>query len=333
MKIVIYFTLCLLILGCSKRTDDSSEAVTSVHTGLISGISPSSITLGGAVLKDAGYLITERGICWGTCPYPTIDQNTIAEGEGLGEFEVTINGLSIDSTYYARAYAINSLGVKYGKDLIFNVGYYASGQGITDAGGITYETVIIGNQEWMAENLRSSRFCNGEPILYIDNLTEWVNDYDNSAYTYLNNDENFEVIYGKQYNIRASRDERNICPCGWHIPKYSEWAELISFLHPAVEIGESGTQFYTNAGHLLKSESGWVPNGQGNNASGFNAFPGGVYGQSMTELTIAQFWSSDVYTYMDWLTRNMRLTAYNEQVGFALTGFTQGNYVRCLKDN
>lgn len=92
------------------------------------------------------------------------------------------------------------------------------GAGVTDIDGNTYNTVIIGTQEWMSENLKTSSFANGETI---PNETDYINTWYNlssSAWIHFDNDIEYEEPYGKLYNWYAVNDSRKLCPTGWNIP-------------------------------------------------------------------------------------------------------------------
>lgn len=116
-----------------------------VVTGDVVGITYNSATCGGNVTSDGGTTVTERGICWSqTNTEPTIDDSHIASGTGVGEFSTLMTGLSHNTHYYVRAYAINSLGTSYGEVkefataldewLYYGNGTFANNIGITTGG-------------------------------------------------------------------------------------------------------------------------------------------------------------------------------------------------------
>jgi uncharacterized protein (TIGR02145 family) len=92
-----------------------------------------------------------------------------------------------------------------------------------------FKTVVIGNQEWMAENLRVSTFRNGEPIPEARTAAEWEAAYKNerAAWCYYNNDPKNGEKFGKLYNWYAVSDPRGLAPSGWHVPTDKEWQTLI----------------------------------------------------------------------------------------------------------
>ena len=147
---------------------------------------------------------------------------------------------------------------------------------MNDQDGNTYKTVIIGSQEWMAENLKTSHYRNGD--LITTNLTDSMWGYAGiGACCFFNNDSaNYCCPYGKLYNWYAVSDTRNVCPVGWHIPDAYEGRQLIKYLDIYADTAGGGPS--PNAGGKLKNAgiNYWSsPNMGANNASGFSALPGG----------------------------------------------------------
>jgi uncharacterized protein (TIGR02145 family) len=104
-----------------------------------------------------------------------------------------------------------------------------SGNTVTDIDGNTYKTVVIGTQTWMAENLRVSKFNNGDLITFVSDSSQWsARAYD--AWCYPNNDVKNNIPYGKLYNLYAVVDSRKLCPSGWHVSTDAEWTTLTNFL-------------------------------------------------------------------------------------------------------
>ena len=118
--------------------------IPSVSTSNATDISSTSAKLGGNVTATGGAAVTERGIVWGTSKNPTVDDNKVASGSGLGEFVVTISDLSIATTYYVRAYAVNSAGVSYGDNIQFTTGKVIPTLSTAAAISITSSSAISG---------------------------------------------------------------------------------------------------------------------------------------------------------------------------------------------
>ena len=156
----------------------------------------------------------------------------------------------------------------------------------SDKDNNNYSIVEIGSQVWMAENLKATKYNNGNDIDYPgSNVDDWNNNT-SGAYAWYNNDKvTNKNIYGALYNWYAVNSE-NICPTGWHVPISEEWITLRDFL------GGSGI-----AGEKIKETGGshWTPiNHHSTNESGFTALPGGIRtAQNFIELRhTGYFWSS-----------------------------------------
>jgi len=192
---------------------------------------------------------------------------------------------------------------------------------VTDIDGNEYATIQIGTQVWMAENLRTSKYCNGDPIPNAADNTQWSN-LTTGAWAHYDNDSQYEELYGKLYNWYAAADTRNICPCGWHVPTDAEWTVLSDYLG-----GEDV------AGTKMKTTIGWNENGNGTNESGFSGLPGGVRGFSGTFYDVGDFgywWSSLENTTGDAWYRVLGYFA--DDLARDKIFMSNGFSVRCLRD-
>jgi uncharacterized protein (TIGR02145 family) len=230
------------------------------------------------IVSNGGSAITDRGFCWDTSPNPENFPFQRPFYTDANSFSGKIPGLSANTTYYVRAYAINSIGIGYSnefslktldvdKSINFNAGLtYGT---MTDIEGNVYKTITIGTQTWMAENLRTTKYRNGDLIPNVTIMGGWSG-LNTSAYCWYNNDANsYKLLYGAMYNWYAVADTRNIAPVGWHIPTDAEWATLINYC------GGQGVA----AGPLKESgTTHWVTDSGATNSSGFSALPGGSRG-------------------------------------------------------
>jgi uncharacterized protein (TIGR02145 family) len=195
------------------------------------------------------------------------------------------------------------------------------GQPINDSrDNKTYNTVMIGNQCWMAQNLNIGTKIDGSANQTNNNMIE--------KYCY-NNQESKCDNYGGLYQwdemmqYITTEGVRGICPEGWHLPTYSEWTTLTTFL--------GGLSV---AGVKMKSFSGWFQNGNGTNSSGFTALPGGSRNYengSFNGITYyAVFWSSSqLDIYLSW----SRYLLYDSEVVTVGNDMkASGESVRCIKD-
>jgi uncharacterized protein (TIGR02145 family) len=213
---------------------------------------------------------------------------------------------------------------------------------MTDQEGTIYKTIVIGNQEWMAENLKTSVYRNGDAIANVTDNAQW-HELTTAAWCSYYNDSQFECPFGKLYNWYVIADPRNVCPTGWHVPTDDEWNILLVTLDPQTDITAIGPQ-YSNAGAKLKSEGTqyWTsPNEFANNESGFSALPAGArnYGigefyngvlESSTTGNSAAWWSSTMIGPTASWYRNLSHSTADVWRGGALG--QMGFSVRCIKN-
>jgi uncharacterized protein (TIGR02145 family) len=173
---------------------------------------------------------------------------------------------------------------------------------ITDIDGNVYNTVNIGNQRWMVDNLNVSHFRNGDPIPQAMTMADWLlaGEEEKPAWCYYNNDPANASIYGKLYNWYAVEDPRGLEPEGWRVPSARDWTELIDCL--------DGNDI---AGEKMKSISGWSMDGNGDNSSKFNGLPGGgrlVNGEFGDIGSAGVWWAS---------TENSAITSYGFNLNYS----------------
>lgn len=139
---------------------------------------------------------------------------------------------------------------------------------LTDQDGNVYKTIIIGTQTWMAENLRTTKYRNGEAIPEEKDRINWIHSNTGMYCNYKNtNSADTIATYGRLYNWISVNDSRNIAPTGWHVPTDLEWITLTTYL------GGIGV-----AGGKLKEPTTmhWMgPTNLATNETGFTALPGG----------------------------------------------------------
>jgi uncharacterized protein (TIGR02145 family) len=244
-----------------------------VTTRAISNLGQTTATSGGDVASDGGAPVTTRGVCWSTGEEPTIEDDRTTDGEGAGSFISSITGLIAGTGYHVRAYATNRVGTGYGNDVPFAT-LPEDPSTVIDMEGNVYKTVRIGTQLWMAENLRVTKFNNGESIPNVTDNAAWMALSGPGFCWYQNDYTTYGAVYGALYNWyavdSASNGNRSICPVGWHIPTEDEWTVLTSYLGGLSVAGgkmkESGTAHWN------------APNTGATNESGFTALPAGYRG-------------------------------------------------------
>lgn len=292
----------------------------SVSTSQVSSITALSAVCGGNVTKTGGSTVSGRGIVWSTNPNPTISLTTrLYLGSGKGEFSGTISNLEINTRYYVRSYVINPKGVAYGEEVSFTTaGDGDSNATITDIEGNVYRTIVIGNQVWMKESLRTTRFSNGDYVGY------WYRDT-SRGFIFLNEDPANKSKYGAIYNFYTTVDPRNVCPTGWRVPSESDWTTLFNTLGG---IAIAGNKMKDNTSLLWSNISP-----EANNSSGFSALPGGnrlCNGSFNPQGTEAQFASTRIDPVG--ATFVTTISSGSAAAQFSWHYDCNGAYVRCIKN-
>ena len=191
-----------------------------------------------------------------------------------------------------------------------------------------FQSIKIGNQVWMKQNLNVSNYNNGDYIREAKNKDEWMQIRKDKIPAYCSYEFNSknDLKYGKLYNWYAIHNLRDIAPKGWHIPNNVEWETLINYL--------GGSEI---AGLKLKTKSGWNNKGNGNDLSGFTALPAGCIGSSDLFYNIGNngFWwsttnQSNDYRYI--LASYVMLGNQDTKVSFNTAEPSQGFSIRCIKN-
>ena len=194
---------------------------------------------------------------------------------------------------------------------------------VTDIDGNVYPTIMIGDQEWMAENLRTSKYRDATSIPQVTDNTAWANLL-TGAWCWFGNNDGYDRPYGKLYNWYAVNDPKGLCPAGWHVPSNTEWSTLNDFLGG----------FSVAGGHMKEAgTTHWLsPNAGATNASGFTGLPGGGRDNLFHGLGDLGFWWSSTQE----TTSQARYRRLNNLNSFAENPFNdkwQGLSVRCVKDD
>jgi uncharacterized protein (TIGR02145 family) len=290
-------------------------------------LEPTNIDIGAATLNgsiNANYLATSVSFEYGTT---TSYGSTVpatknpVTGNSDRPASVSITGLTAGTTYHYRVIAENSLGITYGNDLQF-----ATLGIVNDLEGNSYKTVTIGNQTWMAENLKTIKFNDGTNIPEVTDNAAWAG-LTTPGYCWYNNDANiYKATYGALYNFFTINTGK-LCPAGWHVPCDAEWSILTDYLGGVSIAGgkmkEIGTTHWDN------------PNTGASNSSGFAGLPGGyrnyLTGDFIYVGNSGYWWSSTEYAEINAWFRLLHYSINNVGWGSGLpkqVGFS----VRCLKD-
>jgi uncharacterized protein (TIGR02145 family) len=208
---------------------------------------------------------------------------------------------------------------------------------VKDIEGNTYKTIKIGTQIWLAENLATSKFANGDDIPLVSDSTYWINLTSPGYCWYNNNKSSYKNTNGALYNWYAA-NSNNLCPTGWHVPTQTEFTILIDYL-------TNNGYGYENSGNdiakSLATISSWKTNDTegtigndpiNNNASGFSAYPSGargVDGEFAANGSSTSFWC---YT-ENGPNHIGYIMGYGLSIVVASGAVAQvGGSVRCLKD-
>ena len=315
-------------------TINNPGGLPTVETSPVTSITLTTANSGGNYNNNGGSIITQSGVCYDTNPSPTT-ANTIVLGSGSDGFGCLLTGLTPSTTYYVRAFAINSAGTSYGNEVSFTtialLNLSAPGAGVT-FDGYSYSSVVLDNgQEWISENLRTTIYANGDPIPNVTDNLQWVN-LNTGAWAYYDNNIAYENPYGKLYNWYAVADPRNVCPAGWHVPSDSEWSTFINYIDTNADGGNNIPNY---AGGRMKSNGTqyWLdPNQDATNESGFSGLPGGFrMGLFINVGVYGYWWSSSennpngqgLHRVLSWSDGSVSRSSQNKDRGLS---------VRCLKD-
>lgn len=322
-----------------------------VITEVASDVTYTEARLNGIAMGHPDCPVMERG-------FQLADNNQLtgaveyAAGSGNGSFHYTVSNLQASTYYYYRAYVRTAIGITYGVTESFasTPPFLCGIDSLTDYDGNTYATVEIGSQCWMKENLRTNHFPDGAEIPDGSDVAPSMY----NPYRYYPNGDSLNVpVLGYLYNWPAvmhgsatssanPSGVQGICPFGWHVPSQGEFNQLVSYLgsQPQYVCGENNS----NVAKSLAATTGWQSsdsycaagnNPETNNATGFTAFPSGIYydGNYSDAETSSYFWSAT----QNVLAGNYgayRLWIQVNDPNVIISGILQcsGQPVRCLHD-
>ena len=244
--------------------NNNATLLVSTDAATISPISGKVIATGTVISKGASELQFRGFVYSKDEAEPTIDNSDKLNAEGApeeGEFSVTLDELENNETYYLRAFAENEDGISYGEVIEFTNKFTCGRDKIADYEKNEYRTVQIGTQCWMQENMRATKYADGTQ------LTQWSSSDIKNANTkkiYATVTQN-DLIGGTQvlytwaaannrftYNTNQTLKIQGICPGGWHIPSYTEFATLFEYVDTLGGLTKSwnrGTETWTSNGN------------------------------------------------------------------------------------
>lgn len=229
-----------------------------------------------ATIVDPGSTgIVASGVCWSRTPFPSIGNNHSSDGTSVGSFVSSVSGLTSGTIFYVRAYATNSVGTSYGQPISFTTPTHCGT--VTDYDGNVYQSVYIGAQCWMKENLKTIHYSNGASIPKGGNGSsgkyyfDYLHSVDSSA------------IYGRLYTWQAVMNGagssnnnpsgiQGVCPSGWHVPSNTEWCELENYTEPGIDVNCSTTGFRGSMAKRLTAPQYWTSYHSNSFAPGYWTF-------------------------------------------------------------
>lgn len=316
----------------------------------LSNITASSVDV--SVSLNSDYVVDEYGLCWSESQSPSVDNSheVVGHGKTNGGLQSTISDLQSNTTYYIRAYYSNDGVVSYSDEKCFTTNFVCGTSTIKDYDGNIYNTVQIGNQCWMKENLRTTHYGDGQEIT--ENLG--YNPAIIGCYFYPHSEYSPQSVetYGYLYDHPAAAHSQNgftICPFGWHLPTDEEWIMMEKSIGLTTSQANSSGYRGQVASKICEDELGlWdestVSNSPGDytasnrNATGFSAVPAGVVyhiGGKSGPYRVAAFWTrtwaagmanEQQFYYM------RQLTYDNAGIRRLATDKRNGYSVRCVKD-
>lgn len=263
---------------------------------------------------------------------------TTTNQEGKASVTWTLGKTVGVQSLHITAYKSDGKTLLSGAPITVSVNSKLEANTLIDVEGNFYDIVSIGNQVWMAENLRTTKYPNGAPITHISADHTWGDLSDNGtddAYciykstTYTREDVLYTWAAAMGDNVENSSSYPNtnqgVCPDNWHLPSEMEWKELINYLDgPEVAGGKMktiGTDYWIS------------PNTGATNESGFSAFPWGCrtsLGSFIAEKQDGFWWSSSKVSETNaW---NIVLSYHHVDVLYDNTFMSSGFSVRCVKD-
>ena len=198
--------------------------------------------------------------------------------------------------------------------------------------GYNYATVLIGDQCWFAENLRSENYENGDAISAGLSNSAWENTSSGAVAEY-NEDASLLETYGRLYNWYAVDDARGLCPSGWHVPTDGEWMTMEMALGMSESEANDTGYRGTDQGTQMKTDYGWSGGGNGTNSSGFSGLPGGYrdyFGHFDVAGSIGFWWSSSLSGFYSSAMRSLHKS--DVRVLRTASGHENGYSVRCIRD-
>lgn len=357
----------LLSTACLKEEIKEVYDPPTVSTNTVNNITHNSAQTGGVIIDDGGDKITQKGIVWSMTKNPTLNnaEGVINKGEGTAGFTVVIEDLNPITSYFVRAFAVNRGGTIYGEERHFmtksgvndqNFGQPCETPTVTDIEGNVYNTIKIGDQCWMVENLRTKTYADGTEIYHSESEEE-ADSLEHGAFMIfdhkllylenINSDEEMIEKYGLLYNWYTIENAGGICPEGWKVPSNQDWEELTSKVK---EINPNNVANQLKSCRQVNSPLGgncytsqhprWANHDVhfGNDFYGFSAIPGGGINPDTT-INLARvgfggyWWTSTEHLYSPFRAVARNIQYMNGNVNTMGDAIKRNLFsIRCIKE-
>ncbi len=333
IKRILTYSLFIVVfstLSCDKESltppigENNKIILTEINA---SNISYTVATITTSIPDNYGFTIEQHGHCWSKEENPDINDYKSELGVcSSNSFSSSLVGLEGNTTYYIKAYVKISSVIVYSKEQItIETKEYGT---LIDIDGNTYKTVQIGNQEWMAENLKVTKYSNGTEITLIENSADW-SVYIDKAYCYYDNSLSNADTYGALYTWSAAMNGssssnnnpsgiQGVCPDGWHLPSYSEWTELTDYLGGANIAGDKLKELDATNETGFSARLGGGRYTDTNDGEFHNMYSGGYWWCSTEN---SEYWAK--YIRMNWDNIVVDFDDFPKHYGYS---------VRCLKN-
>ncbi|MBI9067305.1 MAG: hypothetical protein JEZ09_08435 [Salinivirgaceae bacterium] len=332
LTVLMAISLLLLQFSCNKPEENKNiipicsiitpENGAEITKGDIVHISVNADDTDGNIAEVKFYIDKEEVASINSLPF---DYEWITAEENIGNHKI-------------RVIASDNVGDTIGAEITVNIIVMHETGTVTDYDGNTYNTIKIGNQWWMAENLKTTHYADGSEIPLVESKSDWsyLGDSLNGYCFYDNlqsNADTYGVLYtwstamnGEDTSTLNPSGVQGVCPDGWHLPSYTEWEELIDYLGG-----------FSVAGGKLKEVDTilWIsPNYGATNESGFSALPAGVRHQYNAEYILKGYVAQIMCCSGGWSYVGMsyEIRYDNERITWDEFYRNSGISVRCVKD-
>lgn len=325
-KVTAILSFILLVTAGCRKSESPVLDPPVISTVEVFSISSNAITIKSTILSEEEVPLLEQGVYWGIAPNLSMNDNKVGGNMSDDVMYCRVEMLQPGTKYYVKVFAKNERGIRFGEEIEF-----VTNSTISDIDGNGYNTVTLGTQVWMVENLKTVRYNDGTEIPAANETTDWES-FEGPAYSWYNHSMAVEDLYGALYNWEVVKSGK-LCPAGWRIPTDEEWQTLIDYC--------GGEQIA--ASFLKKTGADWDTPENATNYSGFCALPGGtssaVLGSFSGEGMLGAWWTSTIdYSYDvnegRFLVRKMinQNSAVEKDGGLERGGYLNFLSVRCIKE-